>query len=124
MHEFSLASGIYATALSVATQHGLEEVVTIKLDVGAVSGVNIETLAYAWSFLRTGDTRTQNAELAMTVTDGLGDCPHCGFSGQVTSALRICPHCSALGLRFTAGEEFMLTEISGQPGNTDTASSP
>jgi hydrogenase nickel incorporation protein HypA/HybF len=122
VHEYSVANGIYRTVLAIADSHALQSVVTVKLDIGLLSGVSIEALNYAWSFIRDSDPRTVSAQLAISVIDGMGQCAGCGFSGVVTTALRICPACAAPGLRFTAGEELMLTEVSGEPHPGDVLS--
>lgn len=115
MHEFTLAEEIYRIVIAAADEHQLQSVAQIRLDVGRLAGVNCEALEYAWSFIRSGDERTAQAALDITHIDGMGQCAACGFAGAVTEPLRICPACGALGLRFTAGEEFMLTDISGEP---------
>lgn len=115
MHEFSLAEEIYRITIATASQHGLKSVELVKLDIGQLAGVSTEALEYAWSFVRTGDVRTRHSALEITHIDGAGVCSVCGFSGAVAEALRLCPKCGAPGLRFTAGDEFTLTQISGEP---------
>jgi hydrogenase nickel incorporation protein HypA/HybF len=115
VHEFSLADDIFREVLAVAAQHGLRQVTEVKLLIGRLAGVSIEALEYAWSFMRSNDPHTAAAELAITLLDGCGKCEACGFAGGVETHLRICPACGAPGLRFTAGEEFMLAEVSGEP---------
>jgi hydrogenase nickel incorporation protein HypA/HybF len=115
VHEFSLAEEIHRIVIATAVEHELQSVDLVKLDVGRLAGVSTEALEYAWKFLRDSDERTAQAALAITHIDGAGQCRACGFAGVVTEPWRICPACGAPGLRFTAGEEFMLTKISGEP---------
>ena len=115
MHEFSLADDILRIVLATAVEHQLQSVAQVKLQVGRLSGVSTEALEYAWGFLRDGEQVTAQAELEITHIDGSGHCTACGYSGAVTEPLRICPSCGATALCFTRGEEFMLTQISGEP---------
>jgi hydrogenase nickel incorporation protein HypA/HybF len=115
VHEFSLIEEIHRMVAATADEHRLQSVARVKLRVGRLAGVSCEALEYAWSFVRGGDERTAQALLEITHIDGQGRCAACGFTGAVVDTLRICPACGAPGLRFTAGEEFLLAEISGEP---------
>ncbi len=115
MHEFSLADSISHTVLDVAATHGLQCVTEVQLRIGLLSGVSLEALEYAWDFVRAEHPQTAAAALAITLIGGQGQCSACGFAGAVETWLRMCPACGAPGLRFTAGEEFMLAGISGEP---------
>jgi hydrogenase nickel incorporation protein HypA/HybF len=115
VHEYSIANGIYRTVLAIAEAHTLQSVTAVRLSIGLLAGVSVEALEYSWTFICAGDPRTQQAKLDITIIDGVGNCARCGFAGIVTTALRICPVCGAPGLRFSAGEELMLTEVSGEP---------
>jgi hydrogenase nickel incorporation protein HypA/HybF len=121
VHEFSLAEEIFRIVIATAVEHELQSVDAVKLDVGRLAGVSTEALEYAWNFLRASDGRTTQATLAITHIGGAGQCRACGFAGAVAEPLPICPACGAPGLRFTAGAEFMLTQISGEPRNTSAS---
>lgn len=115
VHEFSLADGILRSVISVADAHRLARVAEVRLNIGQLAGVSLEALEYAWQFLRETDARTTTAELSFTIINGQGQCAACGFTGPVDTPFRLCPACGGLSLRLIAGEEFLLTEVSGEP---------
>lgn len=114
MHEFALAQSVLQLALDAAREHGLSRISEVRVLVGELAGVSSDALAYAWEFLRGGDGIATAAELALTHTPGAGECAACGYTGAVNSIVRICPRCGAWGVRLTAGQEFMVTGISGE----------
>lgn len=100
--------------LQSANEHALSRVTEVRLDVGKLSGVSLEALHFAWGFLSDNAAQTVGAELVINEPPGAGLCSGCGFRGAVTDYIRICPSCGAGGLRFTSGEEFLVTGISGE----------
>ena len=114
MHEFSLADGVLRIVLDTAREHGLDQVSEVRLDVGKLAGVSLDALNFAWEFLREQQEVTAGAALVINQPPGRGECNACGFTGEVTDYIRICPGCGAGGLRFTSGEEFTVTGISGE----------
>ena len=114
MHEFSLAQDVLQIVLASAAEHGLSTVGEVRLDVGRASGVHVDALSFAWEHLRSTDARTADCALELNRPAGVGECPACGFNGEIDDYIRICPECHALGLRITGGTEFMVTGISGE----------
>lgn len=114
MHEFSLAEDILGIALDSAREHYLSRITEVRLDVGKLSGVSLDALRFAWGFLSDNDGMARGCGLKINEPEGRGECAVCGFSGEVTECLRICPSCGAGRLRFTSGEEFMVTGITGE----------
>jgi hydrogenase nickel insertion protein HypA len=114
MHEFSLAQDVLKIVLDSAAEHGLSTVGEVRLNVGRASGVHVEALNFAWEYLRSTDPRTAECVLELNRPAGQGECPACGFTGEIEDYIRVCPACHALGLRITGGTEFMVTGISGE----------
>lgn len=114
MHEFSLAEGVLEIVLDTARDNSLTSVADVRLDVGKLSGVSIDAVRFAWEFLSNEHDLTKGAQLSVNEPPGRGLCQHCGFDGPIDNYLRICPSCGGGGLRFTSGEEFTVTGITGE----------
>ncbi len=48
MHELSIAMGIVDIAKNEAVKHQFSEIELIELEIGTLSGVEIESLNFAW----------------------------------------------------------------------------
>ena len=114
MHEFSLAQNVLEIVRQAALQNAISRVVEVRLEVGRISGVSTDALLFAWQFVRDSDELVKQAEMVLTEPAGEGECNACGYRGPVEHYIRICPSCGAPGLVITAGEEFMVTGISGE----------
>jgi len=114
MHEFSLAQSVLDIVTEVAQENEIAAVDEVRLDIGQISGVSVEALEFAWSFLRDQQECTKTAALAIKRPEGHGRCRACGFNGRLTDYIRICPACGSLELEIISGEEFMVTGISGE----------
>ena len=63
MHELSLAQGLLDQLLGLAEQHGAEQILTVRVQIGGQAGIVIDSFIFGFDAVKTIDARTRNANL-------------------------------------------------------------
>ena len=87
-------------------------VARIWLEVGALSGVSIEALEFAFQVCREG-TVCKNAFLEIIEVTGEVQCRDCGRTFETRTALASC-ECGSWSLQWLAGEQLTIKRIEVQ----------
>ena len=110
MHELSLATALVEQVLRIKEEHHAAAVVSIKLSLGALAGVNREALAFAFPLAAEGTgaahARLEIEEVAVEVT--------CDACGQRSAPDLMHLHCAACGsprVQITAGRDFVVQSV-------------
>jgi hydrogenase nickel incorporation protein HypA/HybF len=110
MHELALAQSIVETVLDEMQKRELSNVSVVGLRVGALSGVEPETLEFCFDAITKGtplaDTRLTIENVPLTIT-----CRSCGKQSQIEKYLFICPHCGGSELDLDSGEELDIAYL-------------
>jgi hydrogenase nickel incorporation protein HypA/HybF len=123
MHEFSLAEDLLNLAREEARKAGIDRLDKISVRIGSVSGVNIDSLEFAYGFLREQDEMTKNAELVVERVQGRGRCTQCGREVDIDRIFLFCPFCETPTVEIIEGREFLLVSLEGEE-NPDGAVEP
>jgi hydrogenase nickel incorporation protein HypA/HybF len=111
MHEV----GIMESAMALVQRHADEQRATcvhrVVLKVGALSGVEPDSLRFAFEVVTRG-TRAEQAELVIDLVPALIFCSSCQaeFPGD-RGAIFTCPHCGDLCGEIRSGRELELSRI-------------
>ena len=110
MHEMSLAISIVELVSDQAQAAGARKVTTIELEVGRLSGLMAEALAFCFE-AAARNTVAEGAELLIREIDGRGNCQTCGHSFVVDSLLAQCPQCEGYAVDTVQGRELKIVSL-------------
>lgn len=110
VHELSIVLSVVDAAAQVAHENQAERIDAIELEIGALSGVELEALEFAWS---EGIKRSllEQAEKTFTLIPGKGECSDCGLSFPVNTLYDPCPICNSYFVQITEGRELKIKSI-------------
>ena len=107
MHEYSLVSAMVERVEREARSRQAIAVHKLAVAIGAVSGVEPELFASAFTLVRQG--LLENAALEIRRAEAVWSCPRCGKAIAAGTELR----CSGCGVpaRLISGDEILLEQI-------------
>lgn len=108
MHEYSIVSALIGEVDRHARAHGASAVQRLVVRIGALSGVEPELLARAYSMMRER-TVCAGAELCLEQVEERWICPGCGRRRGRGEGLS-CARCG-IAARLEAGDEIVLERI-------------
>lgn len=111
MHEMSLTEGVVRILEEQAAQHGFAKVKTVWLEIGELSSVDPESMAFCFDAVTKGSAVADGARLEIVRIPGQAFCLGCGESVAVANRFDPCPKCGGFGLRVTQGEEMRIKEL-------------
>lgn len=110
MHEMSLAGGILKIVEEASQREGFFRVTRLVLEVGKLSGVEIESLRFAMDALAPG-TCLKSAVLEIREPPGQAVCLGCGNVTKMSERGDACEHCGSYRLEPTSGTELRVMEM-------------
>jgi len=110
MHELSLAEGILRLVEQARARDPFERVTHLKLEAGALSGVEISSLRFALEAIAT-DTCLAQASIEIDEPAATAWCLPCGQSVAIRSRIDPCPQCGGFQLQPTGGTELRVIEL-------------
>ena len=110
MHEMSLAEGVLQMIEDAARQQGFARVSTVWLEIGQLSGVEPEAMAFCFDAVTHGSI-AQNARLEIITLPGTGWCMACAQTVPMKEAFGECPVCGGHQLQVTGGTEMRVKEL-------------
>ncbi len=110
MHEMSIAMNIIDIAGEQASVHGATVVHAIHADVGALAGVEVQSLAFCFEVAREG-TPVAGAELVINEISGRGRCQACAADVPMDFFVAICPECGEGRVEITSGRELRVRSL-------------
>lgn len=120
MHEFAICSGLLRQVQSLAEEHGARRVVSVKLAIGALSGVEPGLLDRAFEVARRGGIAAA-AELIVETPPIVVRCRSCGGEGAALPNRLICAHCGDFRVELTSGDELILLSVEMECDDEDAA---
>ncbi len=110
MHEMSLAEGVLQSIEDAARHDNFSQVVAVWLEIGALSGVEPQALAFCFDAVTQGSV-ADGARLEIITVPGEGWCAACAVSVPLQEVFDACPHCGACPVQITAGTGMRVKEI-------------
>jgi len=110
MHELSLAGGILRVLEQTQERDPFERVTQLRLEAGALSGVEISALRFALEAVAPG-TCLEGAQIDIDEPPGSAWCLPCGQSVAIRSRLDPCPLCGGYQIQPTGGTELRVLEM-------------
>lgn len=110
MHELSIAMGIVKIAEDETSKANADEVTKIELEVGILSGVEIDSLEFVWSSA-VKDSVLEKAELEIIKISGKGKCTDCDTEFDMENIYDVCPKCSSNFKGVLQGKELRVKAL-------------
>jgi len=110
MHEMSLCEGVLQVLEEYARSQDYSRVKTVWLEIGCLSGVEIEAMRFGFDLVMKGSVAA-GATLEIIQTPGQAWCMQCGKTVAVTERYDACPDCGGYQLQVTAGDEMRIREL-------------
>ncbi len=110
MHELAVCRSLLRQVERVAMQHGADEVASIHLSIGPLSGIEVPLLEQAFSIARAG-TVAEGAELVTSLKGVRVRCGRCDKESAVTVNRLVCLHCGDWRTQLVSGDEMELTRV-------------
>lgn len=110
MHEMSLAEGVLQLIEEAAQAQGFEKAVVIWLEIGQLSGVEVEAMKFCFDAVSRG-TVASGAQLKIITVPGAGCCQACSQTSSMAELYGECPHCGSYLMQVTGGTEMRVKEL-------------
>ncbi len=110
MHEASLAGGVLQLVEEAARRDGFSRVVTLRLAVGQLAGVDLPALRFALQSLAPG-TLLESAQLEIEEPPGQAWCIDCGVSVPLAQRGDNCPLCGGFQLQPSSGMQLRVLDM-------------
>ena len=110
MHEMSLAEGILQIVEDAAVDQGFNRVTEVRLEIGALSGVEVEALSFCMDMVLKGSV-AEGARVEMERVPGQGFCLSCGESVTIQALFDACPLCGSYQVQATGGTEMRVKDL-------------
>lgn len=110
MHELSILEGMIQGIESEARAQGFHRVCQVRLEVGRLSGADVEALRFAFEAV-SQDTLAEGATLEILERPGMGLCRACGHEVEIEARFDPCPDCGEGFLDVTSGTELRIKDI-------------
>jgi hydrogenase nickel incorporation protein HypA/HybF len=112
MHELSIAQNIIDTLRSQMEIHGLSRVDSVKLRVGTLRSLNIESLGFGFNVLISGSP-LEGTRLDVEEVPIEGRCIQCGHPFPMQHWFDDCPVCGESQVEIVSGKELDIVGIEG-----------
>jgi len=110
MHEMSLAQGVLEILEDAARREGATRVRTVWLELGALSSVEPEAMAFCFEAVTRG-TVADGAQLRIENVEGRAWCLRCSRSVTISRRDDPCPGCGGYQLQVTDGTQMRVREL-------------
>lgn len=110
MHELSIAQAIVGVADSEGRKAKATRVARVVVDVGDLSGVVADSLAFCFPMACDG-TLLEGAELCIERIEARGWCRDCDQEFAMRELLDTCPRCDGFASEIRAGQELKVRTI-------------
>jgi hydrogenase nickel incorporation protein HypA/HybF len=110
MHEMALAEGILQIIEDAAAQQGFKRVTEVRLEMGALAGVEVEALSFCLDMVLK-ESVAEGARLELEKISGQGYCLGCGETVPVNALYEACPKCGSYQVQATGGTEMRVKDL-------------
>ncbi len=110
MHEMAICESILGILKDEARTQNFDTVKRVCLEIGPLSGVEIEALRFGFDVVTRGSL-AESAALEIVETEAIAWCMPCGEAVAIAQRFDPCPKCGSHQLQVTAGEELRIKEL-------------
>jgi hydrogenase nickel incorporation protein HypA/HybF len=106
----SLAESVREIVDETARANGATAVATVRLEIGALSQVEVEAMRFAFEVVMRGSL-AEGARLEIVETEGTAWCMACSQPVVIRRRGDGCPSCESFQLQVTGGERMRVMDI-------------
>jgi len=110
MHEMALAESVVQIVEAQARAAGAERVLSVRLEIGALSHVEPAALAFCFDAVSAGGIAA-GARLDIDRSPGRGWCQDCTAEIAIDALGAPCPQCGGYKLQVSGGQEMRVKEM-------------
>ncbi len=110
MHEMSLAESVLGIIETTQQRQGFERVRTVRLEIGALAGVEIEALRHCLQIVLQRSVAC-DATIECDIKPGSGFCLDCGQTVPIATLYADCPRCSGAHVQATGGLDMRVLDL-------------
>jgi hydrogenase nickel incorporation protein HypA/HybF len=116
MHEVAIANGMIEEIIRIAHENHANRITSVRLKIGAVSGIVIESFKFAFDALKRGYPLISNTELSIDEIPVVYECVICQklFTPANEKGLLhfySCPECGSFKVGIRSGEEMDIEKL-------------
>jgi hydrogenase nickel incorporation protein HypA/HybF len=116
MHELAIAEGIADVVATRAGEHHATRVTSVRLRIGAASGVVPDSLTFCFEMLASENPLLAGARLAVETVPHRAHCRGCDRDFAVSDYIAECPDCGAWSDLVVSGGELQVLEMEIETG--------
>jgi hydrogenase nickel incorporation protein HypA/HybF len=94
-----------------ASDHGASSVTKVRLKIGDLAGVEIDSLTFCFDAVKAEQPLTAAAELVIEKIPVRVQCMPCGEEFKAVGHLVTCPNCGGYDTRLLTGEELEIGDF-------------
>jgi len=110
MHEMAICESIISVIEQQAVAQSFNKVNMVRLEVGAMAGVELEALRFSFDVVTRGSI-ADGAKLDVIELPVTGWCMPCARAISVRERYDACPDCGSYQIQITGGEELRIKEM-------------
>ncbi len=110
MHEMSIVVSIVEIAESEAKKANAEKITEMELDIGTVSGIEIDALNFAFDSIK-HKTMLKDAEIKINIIEAKSICEDCKYEFKTENVYTLCPQCDSYKTSILKGKEMKVKSI-------------
>jgi len=110
VHELGITESLVGIAERAARDQGATRVLSLTVEIGALSGVVPDAVAFCFEACARG-TLLEGSRLDIRAIPGRALCADCGADVDIDNLTYACPICGSYALQRTQGEELRLLEV-------------
>lgn len=111
MHEVSIVEAlIEQVEIAVARADSAGRVTRLDVEIGRLSGVNVDSIRFAYELLSPG-TPLEGAEMRIDEPWAVCVCQSCGGRSEVDELIFDCPACGSEQIALEGGDQMLLRSI-------------
>ncbi|MEZ5722783.1 MAG: hydrogenase maturation nickel metallochaperone HypA [Paracoccaceae bacterium] len=110
MHEMALAESVVQIVEAQARAAGSDKVLSVRLEIGALSHVAPEALSFCFDAVTAGGIAA-GARLEIDRIPGRGWCHDCSTEVEIDQLGAACPQCGGYRLQVSGGQDLRVKEM-------------
>lgn len=111
MHEMSLVQGLFTQLHQLAREHKKTKVITVRMEIGPLSGVVIDSFQFAFDIFCKEDALTRGASLVIESSPATYRCCGCGAESMAEVRPEACLSCGETLLIPEGGDDIILQQV-------------
>lgn len=112
MHELSIAMGMIDELTRIARQNNARKVITVKLKIGKMSGIVIDSLRFAFDAAKLEYPLLNSTEIFIEEVPLIYECNNCKNNFKTDDIyFPSCADCKSYNLKILSGEELHIENL-------------